>query len=52
MTWIERQFQKVIRLPVHSPDRIVLARLATAALFLPIVVPIFLWRQSTWRAAE
>lgn len=48
MTLAERIFAEVIRLHPDMPDRIVLARLATATLMLPVVLPIKLWRQITW----
>lgn len=48
MTLVERIFAEVVRLHPDMPDRIVLARLATATLLLPFVVPVKLWRSLSW----
>jgi hypothetical protein len=48
VTWIERIFARVMDFGPGSPDRVKLARLATAAMLLPIVLPIKLWRVTTW----
>lgn len=48
MTGIERAFERVVDLRPEMSDRIVLARLAAAILFLPAVLPIKLWRVLTW----
>lgn len=48
VTWIERVFDRVMDFGPGSPDRVKLARLATAAMLLPVVMAIKLWRNATW----
>jgi hypothetical protein len=49
MTWIERRFAAVCAMTPETSDAEKLLRLGVASLFLPVVLPLKLYRSLTWR---